>query len=296
MISAAKTASKGAEGSLSAYAAKTAPAANVICPAYALTFPPGQSAFTAYPYLLHNKQTLPWSVILAGGNMRLRSNNCAKISPSLDAKNASACINCSLLHNHNIVMGIRHRALDGAHQNTPWHYLGPEQMYKALGQKTKTMNYLKLKALNGRRTLAIRNRHISTWKRLAIAVGRDDIPRLRTLVATELRRGSSVFAIVEKIEKAARRAYSPQGYQEADYKLAFLFLKMGGRTIANLASRAFGLPSIDTTKRHISVNPLKSSPGFPTSTELNSNLAACYPSEELGSSCKWHYPWCSDAR
>ena len=53
--------------------------------------------------------------------------------------------------------------------------------------------------------------------------------------------------------------------------------KIGRRATANIAHRALGTPSIDTTKRHVSTSPIIPSPGFPTLAELESNLATCYP-------------------
>ncbi|KAF8165814.1 hypothetical protein B0H34DRAFT_787178 [Crassisporium funariophilum] len=118
------------------------------------------------------------------------------------------------------------------------------------------------------------------WKRFAIAVGCGDVPRIRSLVAAELRHGSGVSAIVEKVEAAALRAYRPLGYVQTEYKLAYLLYQMGGRLIANVAHQALGLPSIDTVKRHRSTAPLQSSAGFPTHEELNANLSICYPSDD----------------
>jgi hypothetical protein len=255
---------------------------DVICPGYELLFPKGQSAFSSYPFLLHERLTLPWSIILVGTKLRLRSKSCLKISPSSDPTAATPCGKCAALHNDTIIMGIRHRSLDGAHESTPWAYLSPAQMYEALKRKTTSMNLLKLSTLNIRRTLSLRNRHIDMWKRFAVAVGREDIPRIRSLMAAELRRGSSVFSIVEKVEQAARRAYTPRGYTEAEFQLGFLLYKIGGRAVANLAHRALGVPSIDATKRHLSATPLLSSPGFPTREELETNLSICYPSDEFG--------------
>lgn len=45
-------------------------------------------------------------------------------------------------------MGIRHRALDGTHDNTPWEYLSAAQMYSALKKKNNLVNALKLRSLN----------------------------------------------------------------------------------------------------------------------------------------------------
>jgi hypothetical protein len=218
--------------------------------------------------------------MLVGPKMRLRSNTCTKISPSSDRTAALPCSACAALENNTMIMGARHRALDGAHESTPWLFLSPIQLYDALKRKTASMNLLKLNILNIRRSLALRNRQIDMWKRFAVAISREDIPRIRSLMTSELRRGSSIFAIVEKVEKAARRAFSPRGYTQANYKLQYLFYQIGGRTIANVAHRVLGLPLIDATKRHISSAPLQSSPGFPTREELEANITVCYPSVE----------------
>lgn len=84
-------------------------------------------------------------------------------------------------------MGIRHRILDGTHENTPWTFLTPGEMHTALKRKTQQVNNHKLRALNNATSIAVHNRHIQTWKRLAMAIGDSDIPRLRALVSTQVR-------------------------------------------------------------------------------------------------------------
>ncbi|KAF8874314.1 hypothetical protein CPB84DRAFT_1853645 [Gymnopilus junonius] len=94
--------------------------------------------------------------------------------------------------------------------------------------------------------------------------------------------GSSVFTMLEKIDKATCRAYSPRGYEAADFERTFLIYKLGGRAAADIAHRSLGTPSIDATKRHIITSPIHASSGFPTLPELSSNLAACYPPRANG--------------
>jgi hypothetical protein len=251
------------------------------CPGYLLTFPDGQSCFTSYPFLLHEKATppLPWSIASSGDNLILRSNKCSQVSPKTTAGKPVSCIDCRLLHDHNIVMGIRHRSLDGAHEKTPWAYLSSAQMYSALTARAEQINTLKLKSLSTLRTIGVRNKHIDAWKRLSIAIGTENVPRIRSLVAAENRAGASVFSIIEKVKRAALRTYSPRSYQEADYQLAYLIYKIGGRSAANIAQRALGLPSIDTSKRHVAEIPLIPSSVFPTPSEMKNNLSMCYPNQ-----------------
>ena len=66
-------------------------------------------------------------------------------------------------------------------------------------------------------------------------------------------------------------------YEECDYQQLFLFHKLGGVTVAELAHRAFGLPSIETTRRHIVTKPLIASPKMPTFPEMLDNLNHAFP-------------------
>ena len=174
-------------------------------------------------------------------------------------------------------MGIRHRLLDGTHENTPWAYLTAAEILSLLKKKNRQINTLKLRALNSAMTIGVRNRHLAAWKRLAAAIGREDVPRIRRLMVAQARAGASVFSIIEKIDQAAARQYSPKGYERADFERAFLIYKLGGRSAANIAHKSLGIPSITATKRHIATTPLQASPGFPTQRELTSNLNHCYP-------------------
>ena len=244
------------------------------CPGYRLSFPEKQTAFGSYPFLLHEVKSLSWTIATSKehNDLILRSHNC--VGTTSEGK---SCSRCRMLHDDSIVMGIRHRSIEGAHEKTNWMYLTPAQTHDALKRKTEENNRLKLNSLNLLKTIGVRNRNLAGWKRLSIAISQENIPRIRSLLAANHRAGASVFKILEDVDRAARRAYSPKGYDVADYELAFLMYKIGGRATANIAHRALGTPSIDTAKRHVSTSPIIPSPGFPTSAELQANLATCYP-------------------
>ena len=173
-------------------------------------------------------------------------------------------------------MGIRHRALDGAKERTPWAYLSSAQMFSSLERKNEIINNLKLKSLSISRMLGVRNRRIEGWKRLAIAVSTENIPRIKSLMAVAQRAGASVFSILERIKQAAQRTYSSKSYDEADYQLSYLIYKIGGRSAANIAHKALGIPSIDTSKEHVNTMPLISSSKFPTTGDVIANVLTCF--------------------
>src|ERR1700691_5801012 len=50
-----------------------------------------------------------------------------------------------------------------------------------------------------------------------------------------LTNGASIFAILEKIDMVCHQVYSPKGYSEVNYQKLFLFHKLGGIAVAELA-------------------------------------------------------------
>ncbi|KAF8164426.1 hypothetical protein BJ912DRAFT_803374, partial [Pholiota molesta] len=108
------------------------------CPGYRFALPDNVSPFASYPFLLHTQRDLPWSIAVDKARLILRSNRCTQIArTSRKGKETKPgpCHYCVRLHDNDIVMGIRHRLLDGAHENTPWAYLTPAEMYASLRRK-----------------------------------------------------------------------------------------------------------------------------------------------------------------
>lgn len=207
----------------------------VPCTGYELTLSDSQSPFASYPFLLHATKDMPWKVILSTEKLVLRSNLCTgygRSSKKGKEVKPLACTFCSSLDNDTTVMGIRHRSLDGAHENTPWSYLTPAETYASLLKKNGQINHLRLRSLNNAATIGVRNRHLDAWKRVAAALGREDIPRIRSLMAAQTRAGASVFSIIEKIDDAAKRKYRPRGYDQQDFERAFL--RLLGRLYSSL--------------------------------------------------------------
>ncbi|KAE9394828.1 hypothetical protein BT96DRAFT_998151 [Gymnopus androsaceus JB14] len=260
------------------------PPPEIKCPGYNMRFLDQEgkehSPFTCYPWPVHAVHSLPWNITVDSHNakMFLHSHSCsgfARTSPS--ASEPEPCTYCKLLHNHNIIMGARHRFLDGVDENTRWQYLSPAQMLSVLERKTAQVRASRLQALNIGRVIATRNRRLDSFKRLSIAISTQDIPRIRSLMAVQLRNGRSIQYILEKIDAAVQRTYSPRSYDEIDFQRAFLMYKIDGRCIANIGNKALGIPSISSTKRRIAVKPLQASASQPTLTEMVHNLRISLP-------------------
>jgi hypothetical protein len=176
-----------------ASSAQRAPEVNSPCPGYHLGLPDSVSPFASYPFLLHTKYTLPWKIVIDAERLILYSTRCngvARTSSKGKETKALSCHDCTRLHDNTTIMGIRHRLLDGTHESTPWAFLTPAEMYAALQRKTRLTKNLKLRALNNAASISVRNRHIQGWKRLSMAIGNSDIPRLRALMSTQVNTGA----------------------------------------------------------------------------------------------------------
>lgn len=255
--------------------------ASTVCPGYALVFPEGQNHFGLYLFGLHATCTLPWSFVITNDAMRLHSDSCTH-SPQYhkDSTVPLPCSWCHVLYNHTIIMGICHQALDGTHENTPWQYLSFVELGQVLWCKNHHLKQLNFNGLNMGRALMVCNCTIDGYKQLAIAISVCDITWIHSLFRTELRNGAGVFRLLDKTSKAAKLAYSPKGYEEADYHCAFLLWKLGGHSAANIGYCTLGVPSIDMAQRHVSTTPLVTSAGMPTIAEINANLAIGFKHQE----------------
>lgn len=58
-------------------------------------------------------------------------------------------------------MGMRHRALDGAHEKTPNHYLSVSQLLEKLARQRHQIEALKFRGLNEARKLSTTVRRLS---------------------------------------------------------------------------------------------------------------------------------------
>ena len=135
------------------------------CPGYRLVFPEGQNHFGSYPFGLHVTRTLPWSFIITNDNMTLHSDDCAN-TPRYHKNSADPlpCSWCRVLHFHTIIMEIRHRAINGSHENTPWQYLLFIELIQILERKNNQLERLNLNGLNMGRVLAVSNRTVGGYK------------------------------------------------------------------------------------------------------------------------------------
>jgi hypothetical protein len=213
--------------------------------------------------------SMPWCISIKGTDVVLCSDDCTQ----LGGDHATPCLPCHSLHNNSTIMGIRHRAIDGALEKTPYHYLAPSHVINLLHRKDIQIKHLQPQAMNNLCSLTTRNHQLEGWKCFALVISRTNIPCLNSLMAAALHDGAGVFGLLKKVDQAAHHVYSPKGYQKVDFKRAFLMWKLGGRSAANIAYHMLGLPSIESARRPIQDSLITASSGVPTEAEMQVNLS-----------------------
>ena len=104
---------------------------------------------------------------------------------------------------------------------------------------------------------------------------------MHSLVSISQKAGDGIYAILEKYDQAIHQVYHLMSYEEQDFQRVFLFHKLGGVAVAELAHHTFSLPSIGTTCHHIITQPLVASPKMLTIVEMTQNLEHAFPKPEV---------------
>ncbi|KAL6299447.1 hypothetical protein BKA93DRAFT_819930 [Sparassis latifolia] len=164
----------------------------------------------------------------------------------------------------------------GIHENTPWEYHTVASMQVSLERKNAQIESL---AGLTSRSYMVRGRALDGHKRFLLSVASSDLhSRVHKVVSIARRKGSSIHAIVCKLDEAVSRISSTYSYNEIDFQRSYLLWKLGGQRAADVAHRSLGLPSISTTRRRFIVQPIQPSPAMPTADEMDQNLKTYFPS------------------
>ncbi|KAJ6459302.1 hypothetical protein C8R45DRAFT_942329 [Mycena sanguinolenta] len=247
------------------------PKPSVGCIGQVLPVKDGHSPFLAYPLALHAQRERLWSVEF-GPKLVIRSFACKR-----HLETSAICPPCKKLVHNRIIKKLLERNEDGLKPGTTFAYLTVDNMQTLLRKKNEQINSLKLFGLTLSQTLLVRATHLEGYSRLRIAVARNDVPRIHTIIANDLKNGASLFASLDKVSRATEGNFNPKSYARAEHQLSYLLWQLGGRAAAELGQRCLGLPSIPSVKRHIATTPLVVSPKAPAKDEMQHNLSISYP-------------------
>ncbi|KAJ3548106.1 hypothetical protein NMY22_g1393 [Coprinellus aureogranulatus] len=247
--------------------AKKASAHTTVCPGYNLPIPKDHSPHTSYPFGLHGKMYIPWNYSVVGTEMFLKSHQCqGKVTEP-----GSPCSSCAEIARSPVARGILDRMNNGTHINTAYAYLGHHELTLALKEKNDQIQHLRFLALNQTRAILHKSESLSDYKRLVVAISREDIPRIARVVDIALKQKRSITAILETVMDAAKGVYKVKSFGDRDRQLATLLWRLGGDRVGHIVHRALGLPAVNTLRGGAARAPLLPSSGRPKVVEIAKN-------------------------
>ncbi|THU77743.1 hypothetical protein K435DRAFT_770008 [Dendrothele bispora CBS 962.96] len=251
---------------------------NTRCEGYTLTFPPGLSPYTHYPFALHYHLNLPWTPSIDSENrMILFARECGGMG-SWVSKQCSAC--ACLKTNDNLTR-IMDRVVDGLNEKTSMAYCSHYELVQRMERKDRQINTLKLRGLNDARLLHGRVAALDDYKRFVKALKDGRVENVDRLIRVAFKRKLGIRGLIELHERAVVGAYHPKSYEERDYLKAIVNLRMGSIRMAHFAHRAEGLPSVSAIRAHSTLTPLIPSPSHILHSEVEQNFDIVVKRSEL---------------
>ena len=214
------------------------------CPGQKLYVPDGMSPHCAYPYIMHTMHFYPWTVESSDAALVVCSTACKRKHRPL----GKPCDPCCKLLEHKMIEGIEDRNRHGFSKNTPYHWWTAAELVNMLNRKNNQLNHFKLSELNMARSLLSHASHLDAHKQFVMAIGEGNMKGLHRLVSVSRKAGESIYTILDKCNHAVQNVYHLKSFQEQEFQQLFLFHKLGGIAVAEIAHHAFGLPSIKVTQ------------------------------------------------
>jgi len=250
---------------------KTSNAPDKPCPGYKLYFPPGQQAYTSYPFALHTVLLLPWDYSGRRDGLFLISHLCSGI-----VGRSGWCKQCDDLGNSEYLQKIVARFTDGIHENTPAVFHGIGGLIDIVHRKTQSIDTFCLCHLSALNTLEGKKGKIDIQKQLLLAISLQRIPQVDHVLDEGFHHGTGIHGMLKLIKKAADGTYHPKGFDEEEELQALLFLHLGGAQVTDVAHHMFGTPAVSTIQKHTIIPQILALPSFPTSYEIGCNITASF--------------------
>lgn len=152
------------------------------CKGFKLTFPPGLSPHTTYPFALHAELVLPWDYTVKNSVMSLYARSCIGFSE----KDDHPCPPCQQLIRNGTLEGMLRRMDEGVHDNAPFVYHGFSGLKELLQRKNQLIEFHRLHGLNQARKLLSKAAALSDNKRLLMAIASGKVNRVDRVISLGL--------------------------------------------------------------------------------------------------------------
>ena len=240
------------------------------CKGFKLTFPPGLSPHTTYPFALHAELVLPWDYTVKNSVMSLYARSCIGFSE----KDDHPCPPCQQLIRNGTLEGMLRRMDEGVHDNAPFVYHGFSGLKELLQRKNQLIEFHRLHGLNQARKLLSKAAALSDNKRLLMAIASGKVNRVDCVISLGLQQKKGARRLLASCLAVADGVYKPKSFTEEEDMKALLLWKLAGNRVGEINHRANGAQSILYLRTRSTVPLIVPSPGQPTVDDVCRNVDA----------------------
>lgn len=240
------------------------------CNGYRPHLPAGISAYTSYPFGLHDTFTMPWEPSLCGGVLTLFAKGCIGVGA---VKNGLFCSECQQLKANKMLESIVWQMANGVYENANFAYHGIGGLTDVLQRKDRQIMFYKLRGLNQAKKLISTATSLTEQKRLLNAIASGKVNRVDRLLSIGLQQKKGVWALLSSLDLAARQFYKPKNYTEEEAMHWLLVLQMGGNCLAHILHNSQDAPSVSYLRSRSTVPIITPSLAQPTVQEVEVNVS-----------------------
>jgi hypothetical protein len=162
-------------------------------------------------------------------------------------------------------------------------------LIEIIQRKNATLDSLHFKQLSTSRTMAKQAQTVGQYKQFVMAMSEGTINHPDALLRAGLNCGGGIRGMIELLDWVRKGLYKPKNFTEEEMSCGLLFLRLGGACVASLAHQTLSAPTHSTLRygkaARSTVTSLSPSVGFPTRSEIQSNLQVAFKNPREISGC-----------
>ncbi|KZV94398.1 hypothetical protein EXIGLDRAFT_767145 [Exidia glandulosa HHB12029] len=235
--------------------------------------------WTTYPFQVHETTTANWTPYTfdpPNNTIYFRSNDCVgTVSGAVPS-----CRPCERVVNSPSFRDMQRRASSTV-SSLRFDYMSANQSKAALRRTAAVAKRLRSQLNAATRSERRWQRRAREQEEIALFLSKRDVPRLRWVLTTALKRQTSPTRFLSLLIRAADGTYRARGYSQRELDVACLAAELGGPRLLYALGRSHGLLSKRTIRRHLFIPRLLPSIGIPSADEFNTNISSFLDPEVL---------------
>ncbi|KZV79434.1 hypothetical protein EXIGLDRAFT_707060 [Exidia glandulosa HHB12029] len=228
--------------------------------------------WTTYPFQVHETTTAGWYPFTfdpPSNTIYFRSNNCeGTISGDIPS-----CRPCDRVARSPSFRDMQRRATS-TKSNLRYDYMSANQSKAALRRSAAVTKRLRSQLHAANRSKRRWQRRAREQEEIMLFLAKRDVPRLRWVLTTALKRGTTPTRLLSILIRAADGTYRARGYSQRELDVSCLAAELGGPRLLYALGRSHGFLSKRTVRKHMFIPRLLPSIAVPTKAEIDTNITS----------------------